>query len=87
MNNATNSSGALYAWKIADREAYEMEIHAKKPLKHFNPHGISIYERSLMVVNIRNGKSDCVEVFHLPINYPYRRIKHIKSVNSPLMTG
>uniref|UniRef100_A0A914BXM8 Paraoxonase n=1 Tax=Acrobeloides nanus TaxID=290746 RepID=A0A914BXM8_9BILA len=87
LNNASNSSGALFAWNLAEREAYQLELVSKKPPKNFNPHGISIYGRSLMAVNIRDEQFDSIEIFRLPTNYPYRRIKHIKTVENPLMTG
>uniref|UniRef100_A0AC34FC37 Strictosidine synthase conserved region domain-containing protein n=1 Tax=Panagrolaimus sp. ES5 TaxID=591445 RepID=A0AC34FC37_9BILA len=92
LNNATNSSGAIYAWKLEGREIVKAELIGFKSSALFNPYGISTFMNILMVTNPLNVNNsfDRVDIFHIlpsKTRATFPKIKFIKSVSSDVMTG
>uniref|UniRef100_A0A7E4VBC3 Arylesterase n=1 Tax=Panagrellus redivivus TaxID=6233 RepID=A0A7E4VBC3_PANRE len=98
LNNATNSTGALYAWAMDTRDIQEVAImaqHEHNPAG-FNPHGLSTHMNILMVtVSTYPVKpEDRIDIFTIERRKPkdpkmpnVPTVQFVKSVSDPLFTG
>lgn len=67
LNNATNATkGGLSILPVNDHMATALKFVGKSPTT-FNPYGISVYQKTIMVVNNRRGAmdKDSVEILEI----------------------
>uniref|UniRef100_A0A914W4I2 Paraoxonase n=1 Tax=Plectus sambesii TaxID=2011161 RepID=A0A914W4I2_9BILA len=89
----SNKTGAIYAYNITSRTSWEVTLDSKTlSKKNFNPHGISVWENrqgkiTIFVVNHRNKKADTVEIFKYQETEREKKLVHLKTVKSPLLTN